>query len=124
VAEHFKILGQLAGTGSEVTIYTVPSPDKTTLTTGMVKSTISPVQTLVTSIIVCNTHASASKTFLIRLKEDVDDGDAAKELIFSDTPIATGNTLIISPGLTLPGEASLKVKGADVSFTIVGVEVS
>ena len=127
MANRFKVLGQLTGTGSDVALYTVPSPASSTPATGLTKASIVPVQTLVTSLIVCNTNTSEYK-FTVRLKEDKDSGDDPKEFLFYQTVVGGFSSLTISMGLTLPSEAQIKVKvdtatPANVSFTLMGIEV-
>ena len=127
MANRFKVLGQVTGTGSEAPLYTVPSPDSTTPKTGLAKASTIPVQTLVTSLIVCNRVATVYK-FTVRLKEDKDVGDDNKEYIFYQTEVGGNRSAVLSLGLTLPGEAQIKVKvdtatPGNLSFTLMGMEI-
>ena len=127
MANRFKVLGQVTGTGSEEPLYTVPSPDSTTPKTGLAKASTIPVQTLVTSLIVCNLASTVYK-FTVRLKEDKDVDDDDKEYIFYQTEVGGNRSAVLSLGLTLPGEAQIKVKvdtatPEKLSFTLMGMEI-
>ena len=108
-------------------LYTVPSPASSTPAPGRAKASNATVQTLVTSLIVCNIAASVYK-FTVRLKADKDDGDNNKEYIFYQTEVGANRSAVLSLGLTLPSEAQIKVKvdtatPANLSFTLMGIEV-
>ena len=112
-------------------LYTVPSPDSTTPKTGLAKASTIPVQTLVTSLIVCNLASTVYK-FTVRLKEDKDVGDTSSaynyQYIFYQTEVGGNRSAVLSLGLTLPSEAQIKVKvdtatPANLSFTLMGIEV-
>ena len=131
MANRFKVLGQVTGTGSEEPLYTVPSPDSTTPKTGLAKASTIPVQTLVTSLIVCNLASTVYK-FTVRLKEDKDVGDTSSaynyQYIFYQTEVGGNRSAVLSLGLTLPGEAQIKVKvdtatPGNLSFTLMGMEI-
>ena len=108
MATAYKVLGQVIGSGTEATLYTVPSS----------------TETIVSSIVICNINANA-ETFTIRVA--VDNGtDNNKQLIAKDTPIAANDTIIMTLGLTIDASDTIQVASSDtnVVFNAFGSEIT
>ena len=141
MADTFKILSQtMPDDTSETLAYTVPSQELGEVTSSAAsgaytvsyepKAVSRNVQTIVTSIIICN-HHSGALTYSIRLKEAAASGgdyaDNDKEWLFKTTAITNANTQILSLGLGLSGGNLIKVQSSladKLSFTIMGIEVT
>ena len=132
----YKTLGQIVAAGSSAwtTLYTVPYPAAVTRGTAEVtpRAAVDSIQTLVTSIIVCNTDGSG-QTFGISLEGTAADADppdpgdpGTVNLLFSGAAIATKETLVLSLGLTLaPGDyVKANASDAGVVFTAMGIETT
>lgn len=124
MAESFKILGQ-AGNVSDssfgTTLYTVPEKPNVKF------APRDTPQALVSSIVVCNRHASADGSYSIRV---VPNGEtpADKHIIFYTNVIQEKTTHVISLGLGLQVgdkiEANATVSGSDtISMSAFGIEM-
>ena len=108
MADRFKVLGQLQGSGSEQTLYTVPSPDNSTASTGSTKVGIGTTQTMVTSLVVCNRDTSSASSFRVRLKR----GTLFTLSCTTNTGSGTEKSVIVASG-----DTSKIVSGAQISGT-------
>lgn len=130
MADRYKILGQvgIAAGGGLTVLYTVPVAAATTVASGVVE--VSPkavsiqVQTLVTSIIVCNTDATPSGTFDIQLESAA--ATTADTYLFKNTAVASDSTKVLSLGLTLSAGDIIRGNAvtADYDFTVMGIEIT
>lgn len=96
------------GAGSEQTLYTTPAG----------------YESVIASIIVCNTSSTDSDTFRLRKSK----GGAATDISQSQyeaQEIGPGETFILSPAYTLTAGDLLRVRsvGGNVTFDINGTEV-
>ena len=124
--DRYKILGNLnLAAGGSGDLYTVPTPAKTDVNTATdvsPKSVSVNVQTLLTTIVVCEDKSSAgSGTFDITVTPS---GDPACNLFFKNV-IAASNTKVLTLNLTLSAgdKVSCLATGTDCSFTAFGVEM-
>ena len=123
MSDRYAILGILSATGD---LYQVPLASATTVGDPEVspKAASSLTQTLLTSVIVCET-GGAGASFSFSVVQYVDgDGDPTSEL-FNAYPVASGGTEIITLNLTLsPGDklSFTKDSGA-LNATAFGVEM-
>ena len=120
MADGFKILAQATLTGSEVAIYTVPTPS------GGRFATRGNSQAVISSIILCCTGGGSS-TYSIRVKENSTVSDSPSELIFNNQAIALADTDVLSLGIGLVSgnliKASLAGGSAEIQMNIFGTEV-
>ena len=132
MADVYKTLGQVVGTTGWTNLYFIEYPAAVTVGGADVapRAVFSSTQTLVTSIIVCNTGGSA-QTFSISLEGTTDGEDpltpAAINMLFSGAAVAIGETHVLSLGLTLSAGDYLKVSanaGTAVTFTAMGIEIT
>ena len=132
--ERYKILGQVNVADDAVfeTLYTCPVRAETTYTVSGGTTSVTPsavdvnTQTLVTSIIACNTTALAD-TFSIRLLPTSGTTPGDEHLLFDIAAIGASETHVLSLGLTLSAGNTLEVTCAtsdSISFTATGIEVT
>ena len=123
MADVLKVLGQASLVDDTwTTIYTVPTAETSSL--GIRTS----FQTFISSIIVCNVHASTAFDYSIRVVPSADT-PAVKHLIFNAVALAGETTDLITPGITLSEGDSIDVYALDAgsadylaSFSVFGVE--
>jgi hypothetical protein len=137
--DRYKILGRenLDGTSSPASevLYKVPLPTdfKDPVMTGP-RTDATVLYTIISSIVVSH-QGGAGGTFSIAVRENDSSGPAAIDYIFKGTTIAANNTMIISPGVTLPAvpQGATSLDGADIyvtadtgniTFHAYGVEVT
>lgn len=127
----FKILNQIAPADtSATTLYTCPLRTGTTFDSGNID--VNPniagrnIQTIVTSIIVCNSDAGA-KTFTMILLPESTTTPAIEHRLFFQNSVGAGETKVLSLGLTLSSDNTIQVvveTANTLSFTAMGIEVS
>lgn len=146
--ENFKILGQAVSNGTtEVELYSVPvtSSSSSGSSVTFTRSFDPPVQTLVTSIIVCNTAGSGHQDFSLMLYDSSagEDGSstATKNYLIRNISVLHQETKVLSLGLTLSARTNSTTPatvtkgdvlkfvlaanpGADVAVTAMGVEIT
>jgi len=127
MADRYKILGQdnLTPADGLTELYSVPVAAAVTVGGAEVapKVTSVLVQALVTSIIVCNTDATAG-SFDIQLEAAA--ATSSDTYLFKVNSLSKNNTKVLSLGLTLsPGD---KIRGncttGDCDFTVMGIEIT
>lgn len=139
MGDRYKILGQLKQSvgAAAADLYSVPVAAATTAGGAEVspKATATLVQSLVTSIIVCNV-GSTGATFDIEMKRNANASGVPQyppeydanytTFLFDDQVLADDNTKIIDLGLTLsPGDKiTVDCAGADCHFTATGIEIT
>ncbi len=115
MADRFKILGQAVGTGSDLSLYIVPTPAEVRK---------GATQTLITSLIVCN-QSGGGLTYDVRLRAVTGSDPTTKEYLVKDKSLVLNGTAVLSLGLVLPGDAEILVNGsASLSFNLLGIEIS
>lgn len=106
----FKVLGQVAPVAATpTTLYTVPA-----LTS-----------TVVSSIYICNTSATAADTYSVSVRV-AGAGTTAKQSLFSNCPIDASDTFVATSGLSLATTdvvTCYSTNGTTV-FNLFGVEVT
>lgn len=109
MATSYKVLAQSNPSATTLTtLYTVPGSTSTT----------------VSSIVVCNTAASAT-TFRVSIQVG-GAGDATKQYLYRDLPIAANDTFIATIGITLAATDVLAVYAGNgnLAFSAFGVELT
>jgi hypothetical protein len=134
VSDVYKILGQETNAGTYSDIYTVPFPDRNLIGGIEVgpRAIANTVQSLVSTIIVCNISASATPNFSIRVQSAADVAalppvNSDSQNIFKDVTMLANTTRILKLGLTLSPGDRIMVKASvagQISFTVMGIEVS
>lgn len=122
MADSFKALAQSAvseTSGFAETLFTCPT------NTGSEFGSRAIIQVVVSSIVVCNTNASAAKTYAIRV---VPSGDTSgsQHTIFSDRSLAASSTDVLSLGIALQSGDAVKVhaQSSDISMSMFGIEMA
>jgi hypothetical protein len=112
MAEAYKILGQLAPSGTTETVLYV-SPLST--------------ETLVTNITVTNRGAT-TQTFDIYIYQSVVSNGTtspAVNSLYKNISVAANTTVILQPGITLPAQNTIVAKGnSNLTISAYGVELS
>lgn len=114
MATAYKILGQVAtatvGATTESTLYT---------STG--------VETVVSSLVICN-QAASSATYRISVQPSADAGSSAtaKHFIVYGATVAASDTTVLTVGLTLAAGDRIRIYGssATMSFSAYGSQIS
>ena len=142
MADRYKVLGQLyADPGATwYKLYQVPPPMDPVNTTTLAGANI--VQTLVSKIIVCAPDAGTAFTITVEPDQDFNAAGpftpAADTAMYFLTAIASAETIVLTPGLVLPGDqgdqtgeetAAIFVQNSalgsgQICVTALGVEVT
>ena len=141
MSDRYKILAQQSRAATEnggdpqlVELYSVPVPAATTVgATNEIEvapeSTSIHVQTLVTSIVVCNTAAATAGTFDLQLAAAPIDADpAVTSWLFKLNPLNANATKALSLGLVMsPGDKLYtdipSTSGFTCDFSLMGIEI-
>ena len=143
MADNAKILGQILGTDTALVysstptitdaqfLYRVPRPTQA-ISTATPKSAVFPIRTIISSLIVCNTHSSAL-TYDMALISDsaIDIANVVtvnlKQSIISERSLDTKATDVIGLGVTLSGGDAIYAWAENpdkVTFNLFGFEIS
>jgi hypothetical protein len=137
--DRYKALGRVlcdqTVSNSSKVLYKVPLPTQFEVTDTGPRTDATVLYTIVSSIIVCNQHNAASDFSIAVREDDSAATPTTTDWIFFKTEVAANSTMIINPGITLPGVPSgtTGVDGADIfvvadtfifSFHAYGVEVT
>ena len=143
MADNAKILGQIVGTTTAINytgttnipdanfLYRVPKLTQA-ISTATPKSAVFPIRTIISSLIVCNTHSSA-RTYDVALISDsaiASDNDVAgnlKQSIISARSLDAKATDVIGLGVTLSGGDAIYAWAENpdkVTFNLFGFEIS
>jgi hypothetical protein len=121
VAEAFKVLGQqdISTSAFGTTLYVVPTNPSASFGGRDIS------QTLVSSLVVCNRHASNAGAYSVRVIPN-GESEGNKHTIFLDTAIAAKDTHVISLGLGMQAGDTIKVSGSTgdtISMSAFGIEM-
>tara|TARA_R100001443_G_scaffold34860_1_gene48584 strand:+ start:1834 stop:2196 length:363 start_codon:yes stop_codon:yes gene_type:complete len=120
MADTFKVLAQLnPSAATATTLYTVPRREGTGANTKF------PAQTTISSLVVCNRHASSADTFRVKIKVK-NASDDNKQFIYYDKSVNAKDTLAAVIGITLSESDVIEVYATNgtLSFNLFGVETT
>lgn len=143
MADNAKILGQILGTNTDLDyagtttiadalfLYRVPRPTQA-ISTATPKSAVFPIRTIISSLIVCNTHSSALTYDLALIADSSIDSDNLvtgnlKQSIISARSLDAKATDVIGLGVTLSGGDAIYAWAENpdkVTFNLFGFEIS
>jgi len=110
MSDNLKILGQISlAANTETELYVVPAA----------------AQTTISSLVVCNRHASSADTFRVKIKVK-NASDDNKQFIYYDKSVNAKDTLAAVIGITLSESDVIEVYATNgtLSFNLFGVETT